>query len=145
MPNYSRMFAYGSAGFTIGVMIYIFTNLFLPFTQTQDWVGTLVQLAYATVYLSVLAAFSRRFISKTTLNESYPYFLVPIVVGPMIVITILKDEFALSGDQIIFYLLIFAGAAYGARLGIRAGHKRREVLIERLKQRQPVVNKPTES
>lgn len=145
MPNYSRMFAYGSAGFALGVMIYIFTNLFLPFTQTQDWVGTLIQLAYATVYLSVLAAFSRRFISKTTLSESYPYFLVPIVVGPMIVITILKDEFALPGDQIIFYLLIFAGAAYGARLGIRAGHKRRALLIERLKQREPVAAKPTDS
>lgn len=135
MPNYPRMFAYVSATFTVGVLVYIFTNIFLPFAHTHDWTGSIALLMFSAVYLSVAAAIARRFVSKTTVNHTFPFYLIPFLVGPMMVITALKSDFALIGDYILFGTLISAGAFYGIYLGIKAGHKRREIIIERLKQK----------
>lgn len=141
MPNYPRMFAYFTAAVTTGLLIYVFTNLFLPFTQSRDWVGTAFLLAFGLVYLSLAAAFARRFVSKTSFSFAFPYALIPLLILPMAIITHLQDKFALVGDQVIFLMVIVAGCIIGVRLGIPAGHRRREEFIRRLKEKENSANR----
>jgi hypothetical protein len=132
--NRPRMFAYLMASFTLGVIVYIFTGLFIPFTETPGWVGTAVLMGYGLVYASVMSAVSRRFIRKSFTVFHFPYALIPMVVLPAIVLSELKSEFATIQTQVSFGLIIVAGAVAGVRLGVKAGHRKRDETVAKIRQ-----------
>jgi hypothetical protein len=131
--NRPRMFAYLTASFTLGVVVYIFTGLFIPFTETPGWVGTAVLMGYGLVYASVMSAVARRFIRKSFTSFLFPYLLIPIVILPAIGLSELKSEFATVQTQVSFALIIAAGAATGVRLGALAGHRKRDEAVASLR------------
>jgi len=140
MTNFPRMFAYTTGTFTVGVVVYLFTNMFFPFVQRGDSVGTLFLLGYASVYASVSAAIARRFIRKTLVSHAFPYVLVPVITVPAMILIEMKGEFALPSDQIVYYAVTVLGAVFGFWFGIRSGHKQREALIAQLQQEQVESN-----
>ena len=136
IPNKPRMFAYTTASFTLGVIVYIFTGLFIPFTETPGWVGSAVLMGYGLVYTSVMAAVARRFIRKSFTSFFFPYILILLVILPAIGLSELKSEFATVQTQVSFGLIIAIGAAFGVRLGIRAGHRKRDEVVEKIREEQ---------
>lgn len=139
MPNYPRMFAYATGTFTIGVAVYLFTNMFLPFVQRQDSIGTVFLLGYALIYASITAAVARRFIKKTLISHVFPYVLVPVMTVPAMILIYMKGEFALPTDQIVYYAVTVAGSAIGAWAGIRGGHRKRDEHIAQLQLEQAAL------
>lgn len=133
MPNYPRMFAYATGTFTIGVIVYIFSGIFIPFLERPDWIGTTFMVAYGIIYASVTSGIAKRYIRKAMVSFGFPYILPPIIAGPAIVISELKEEFATLQTQITFGVVLILGAAIGAYLGIKAGHKKRAEFIEQAK------------
>lgn len=136
MPNYPRIIAYMTASFTIGVIVYIFTGLFIPFAQTPGWTGTAVIVAYGAVYLSVTWSIARRFIRKTLQTFWLPYLMAPVILAPALFFIELKEEFALMQDQVIFTSALFIGSLLGAYFGIQYGHRMREELIRKAQEKQ---------
>lgn len=131
MPNYPRVFAYLTVSFTIGVLVYIFTGLFVPFAETPGWAGTAVIIGYAAVYLSVTWSISRRFVRRSLHSYWVPYAMGVIMTIPALFFVELKDEFALVQNQAIYGFAIVAGALAGAYFGIQYGHKMRQELIDK--------------
>ncbi|MCC5927267.1 MAG: hypothetical protein JJU41_11975 [Bacteroidetes bacterium] len=136
MPNYPRIIAYLTVSFTIGVIVYIFTGLFVPFTETPGWIGTAVMVAYGAVYLSVTWSISRRYVRRSATTYWIPYLMALIISIPAMFFVELKEEFALMQNQIMFAIMIVAGAELGAYFGIQYGHRMRQELIEKAQQKQ---------
>ena len=136
MPNYPRIFAYLTVSFTIGVLVYIFTGLFIPFAETPGWAGTAVILAYGAVYMSVTWSITRRFVRRSSTTYWLPYLMAAIMIIPALFFIELKEEFALMQNQVMFSFVIFAGAEIGAYFGIQYGHRMRQELIEKALQKQ---------
>jgi len=134
-PNTPRIFAYFTAAFTLGMAVFIFTNLLYPFVQRPDWVGSASLVGFALIYGSLSLALGRRFIRKTNTHFWLPYGFVPFFVVPTMVASQLQGEFALIQDAIVFYVVITIGAAAGAWQGIKSGLVQREKLIEQIQQR----------
>ncbi|MCH8523583.1 MAG: hypothetical protein LAT52_03450 [Balneolales bacterium] len=136
MPNYPRIIAYLTVSFTIGVIVYIFTGLFVPFTETPGWISTAVMVAYGAVYLSVTWSISRRYVRRSATTYWIPYLMALIISIPAMFFVELKEEFALMQNQIMFAIMIVAGAELGAYFGIQYGHRMRQELIEKAQQKQ---------
>jgi ABC-type Fe3+-siderophore transport system permease subunit len=134
-PNIPRIFAYVTAAFTLGMAVFIFTNLLYPFVQRPDWVGSASLVGFALVYGSLSLALGRRFIRKTNTHFWLPYAFIPFFVVPTMVAAQLQGEFALIQDAIVFYVVITLGAAAGSWQGIKSGLVQREKLIEQIQQR----------
>lgn len=137
MNNYPRLFAYVSGAFTFGVIIYIFTNLFYPFAQRPDWIGSLALLCYGLVYMSLNAALARRFIRRTNANFNFPYALIPILLAPTFGFVHFQEKFPTLTGELFFFIMITIGSVVGVYLGIKAGFKKRDALVqEHLKKQQ---------
>lgn len=135
MTNQPRLFAYIPTAFTIGMLVYIFTNLFYTFAQRPDWIGTLVLLGYGLVYLSVTHTVSRRFVRKTNTHFYLPYVLGGLMVMPTFFFVFFHEKFATVQEQVMFLLMVTAGTMVGAWLGIKNGLKQREKLIQQINER----------
>ncbi|HAC14593.1 MAG TPA: hypothetical protein DCE78_01425 [Bacteroidetes bacterium] len=140
-PNYPRIVAYVTASFTLGMMVYIFTNLFYPFLLRPDWIGTLVLVVYGLIYFSLSLSIARRYIRKTNSNFSFPYILIPFFVVPTAVFAHFHEKFSMPSESITFYLTITVGATLGAYYGIKAGLKQRDKLIEQIRERREAAEK----
>ena len=140
-PNYPRIISYVTASFTLGMMVYIFTNLFYPFLQRPDWIGSMVLLVYGLIYFSLSLSIARRFIRKTNTNFSFPYVFVPLLVIPTGVFAYFHEKFSLPAEAIAFYLSITIGAILGAYYGIKAGLKQRDKLIEQIRERREAAER----
>lgn len=138
MPNYPRSVAYLTAAFTFGVIIYIFTNLFYPFAQRPDWVGSLAILGFGLVYMSLNASLARRFIRKTNANFNFPYALIPILLAPTFGFVHFQEKFPDLLNQIVFFMMITIGSIIGVYLGIKAGFRKRDALIQEQQKKQKV-------
>lgn len=136
MPNYPRNFAYVTVSFTLGVIVYIFTGLFVPFTATPGWIGTAVMVAYGAVYLSVTWSIARRFVRRSADSYWIPYLMAAIMTVPALFFVELKDEFALMQQQVMFGFVILAGAQMGAYFGIQYGHRMRQELLDKAMKKQ---------
>jgi ABC-type Fe3+-siderophore transport system permease subunit len=134
-PNIPRIFAYVTAAFSLGMAVFIFTNLLYPFVQRPDWVGSASLIGFALIYGSLSLALGRRFIRKTNTHFWLPYAFVPFFVVPTMVASQLQGEFALIQDAIVFFIVITLGAVAGAWRGIKSGLVQREKLIEQIQQR----------
>jgi hypothetical protein len=133
--NTPRIFAYVTAAFTLGMAVFIFTNLLYPFVQRPDWVGSVALVGFALIYGSLSLALGRRFIRKTNTHFWLPYGFVPFLVVPTIIAAQLQGEFALIQDAIVFYVVITIGAVAGSWQGIKSGRIQREKLIQQIQQR----------
>lgn len=134
-PNIPRIFAYVTAAFTLGMAVFIFTNLLYPFVQRPDWVGSASLVGFALIYGSLNVALGRRFVRKTNTHFWLPYGFVPLFVVPTMIAAQLQGEFALIQDAIVFFVVITIGAAAGAWWGIKSGLVQREKLIQQIQQR----------
>ncbi len=133
--NTPRIFAYVTAAFTLGMAVFIFTNLLYPFVQRPDWVGSVSLVGFALIYGSLSLALGRRFIRKTNTHFWLPYGFVPFIVVPTMIAAQLQGEFALIQDAIVFDVVITIGAVAGSWLGIKSGRIQREKLIQQIQQR----------
>lgn len=140
-PNYPRLAAYFTASFTLGMMVYIFTNLFYPFMQRADWVGTLVMILYALVYLSLTFSIGRRFIRKTNTHFWLPYAMVPMIVLPTAAFSHYHEKFSMAQELVIFMVIITAGSIAGAYYSIKSGLLQREKLIAQIQERREAAEK----
>jgi ABC-type Fe3+-siderophore transport system permease subunit len=131
-PNFPRIFAYLTAAFSIGMAVFIFTNLLYPFVQRPDWIGSLSLIGFALIYVSVTIGLGRRFIRKTNTHFMLPYLMIPLMVIPAIVASWLQHDFALMQDALLFYVTITIGSSAGAFRGIQSGRIQREKLIEQI-------------
>ena len=143
-PNYPRIISYVTASFTLGMMVYLFTNLFYPYLQRPDWVGSLVLMDYGLIYFSLSLSLSRRFIRKTNTNFSFPYVFVPLMVVPTGVFAYFHEKFTLPTEAIFFNITIATGAILGAYYGIKAGLKQRDKLIEQIRERREAAENKSE-
>lgn len=140
MTNYPRIFAYCTASFTLGVIIYIVSGMFIPFTERPDWIGTLFLLGYALIYASVLRSFAGRYVRKTLTHYLVPYIMAPLMAAPSVVLGVLTSDFATTSGTVMYAVAVLAGSVAGAWLGIKKGHKMREDTLLRAQAEQAQQN-----
>jgi cytochrome b subunit of formate dehydrogenase len=119
-----RAFAYTSASLVTGVIIYMFTNSFLIYTERPDIIGTLVLAAFALVYLNVSFVLARRFTSKTRLFPLFPYLTGFLLVVPGVILSELTEKFLFPRSLVVLSVVLLAASLAGAWFGIRRGEVR---------------------
>ena len=121
-----RAFAYTSAALVVGVLIYMFTNTFLIYTERPDWIGTMVLAGFGLVFLNVSFVLSRRFTGKTALFPHFPYLIAFLLIIPTVILSELTEKFLFQRSLLILAVVLLVSSTIGARFGITRGDKRRD-------------------
>jgi FlaA1/EpsC-like NDP-sugar epimerase len=121
-----RAFAYSSATLVTGVLIYMFTDAFLIYTERPDWIGTLTLAVYGLIFLNVSFVLTRRFTGKTELYPLFPYLIAILLVVPSVILSELTEKFLFQRSLVVLALVLFLASVLGARFGIQRGEARRK-------------------
>lgn len=136
MPNYPRLFAYVTGSSTIGMLVYIFTNIFYVHAQRPDLTGTLFLLGFGLVFFSVSSGLSRRFIRRTNAHFNFPFVIAVLLFAPTLAFAWFQDRFVSAIDFGVFSLVVILGALAGTWMGVKSGFRKRDELIAQLQKKQ---------
>lgn len=125
----ARAFAYSGAALLLGVIIFFFTQGFIPLVELPDIAGMIISLGFVLIFLNVSFGLARRFCSRTFEMERFPYILGFIIVLPVLVLSVATERFSDTSPLLVFYATIILAGQAGALFGIRSGGRKRDKLI----------------
>ncbi|MFH5832623.1 hypothetical protein ACG2F4_07090 [Halalkalibaculum sp. DA3122] len=133
MDSWYRTFAYVTASLVFGLLFIIFTNSFLTYVNYPGWTGYVTLLAYGLVFVNLSYGMSRRYNKKLKFPSTTSYVMATLLVLPTLV-WIYTKETALAESRMVFTLTAIFAVYLGAYYGTKAGMKRREDYLRKLRE-----------